>query len=69
MRKTQKFATLVVTAAMGLALAACSTSSTTTTTAKSNTLAKTGDPASVVGVAALAASGVAAMALGVRKKR
>lgn len=44
-------------------------SSTTTTTAKSNTLAKTGDPASVVGVAALAASGVAAMALGVRKKR
>ncbi len=32
MRKTQKIATLVVTAAMGLALAACSTSSTTTTT-------------------------------------
>lgn len=32
MRKMQKFATLVVTAAMGLTLAACSTSSTTTTT-------------------------------------
>ncbi|MBP3883363.1 MAG: hypothetical protein J6D54_00275 [Olsenella sp.] len=32
MKKMQKFATLVVTAAMGLTLAACSTSSTTTTT-------------------------------------